>query len=146
MSDHFDDTTRAVITAAAAAARECGHAQVGVGHLIVGLLAVPDTAPGDALASLGLTAAAASARLSALPCPGGPLIDGLDMFDPAAVDCLRAAASDAHLLGEGTADPSALARCVLASGHADVGAVLGPRVLVTAALDALDAQDHRTAA
>lgn len=144
--DHFDPATRAVISAAATAARDCGHAQITPAHLIVGLLAVPATEPGDALASLGLTETAATARLAVLDVPPGPLVPGMQMFDPAAIGALRAAAADAELLLGGPADPTCLARCLLVAGDPGVDGVLGPRVDAGVALDALDAVGQLRAA
>lgn len=138
--DNFDAATRAVIGAASVAARDCGHRQIGLEHLVVGLLAVPGSGPAEALAGLGLTPAAVSARVAALDLPRGPLAAGPDMLDQAACAALRAASLDAALLTGGPADPAVLTRCVLAAGHPGVGAALGPRVTPTDVLVQLDRQ------
>jgi len=124
---------RAVLEAAAAAARDFGHNYVGTEHLLLGLFADPDSLSAKALADAGVTRAEVEARILAVTPRGNAKVDAPPLT-PRAGTVLGRALSEAlnfghnyigteHLLLALFTDEDALAAKILAELHVGRDAV-----------------------
>ncbi|MCG6497134.1 Clp protease N-terminal domain-containing protein [Kitasatospora sp. A2-31] len=95
----FTDRARSVVMASQEEARAAGNAEIGTGHLLLGLLAEPEGLAVKALAAQGVTPEAVRAAVAAaLPAPAGE-VPGLIPYDAQGKKALELTFREALKLG-----------------------------------------------
>ena len=89
MFERFSDTARRVVVGAQEQARFLNHNYIGTEHLLLGILAMPESAAAQALISSGVDIGAARASVMAIIGMGGAAPDGHIPFTPRAKKVLE---------------------------------------------------------
>lgn len=94
----FDEQARAVVVTAQRQARDAGNDTIGIGHLVLGLVAAPESTAARAVAALGVSLDDVERMASATLPPAAANVPALIPFDAHAKDALQRAAAEAQHL------------------------------------------------
>ena len=91
----FNEEARAVVVVAQERARSASNELIGVGHLVLGLVAAPDGAAARCLSAQGVSLSDAQRLAEATLPPAGANVPALIPFDPHAKEALQQAFAEA---------------------------------------------------
>jgi hypothetical protein len=113
----FNEEARAVVVTAQQRAREAGNETIGIGHLLLGLVAAPESAAARAVVAQGVALQDVERVASATLSPAAASVPALIPFDEHAKDALQRTFAEAQHLAAGTIGSEHVLLAVLAVDH-----------------------------
>lgn len=113
----FNEEARAVVVTAQQRARDAGNDTIGIGHLLLGLVAAPESAAARAVVAQGVSLEDVERMASATLSPAAASVPALIPFDEHAKDALQRTFAKAQHLEAGTIGSEHVLLAVLAVDH-----------------------------